>query len=92
MKLIFGNIVGDDSCGCYTGVAVDVGHQVTSVTPIYNGYTFYNSVQRIHLGGDDVTKQLQRVLMSERGFYSESSSDLEHLRIMKENCCFVADN
>ena len=71
---------------------MDVGHQVTTVTPIYNGYTFYNAVQRVHLGGDDVTKQLQKVLMSEKGFYSESSSDLEHLRVMKEQCCFVADN
>ncbi|KAG2389097.1 hypothetical protein C9374_014497 [Naegleria lovaniensis] len=80
------------SSGNYTGLSVDIGHNVTTLTPIYGGYTFYNAVKRVHLGGDDVTKQLKKLLMIEKGFYTESFGEHEAIRIMKENCCFVARN
>ena len=80
------------SSGRYSGVACDVGHDVTTITPIYNGYSFYNAIKRVHMGGNNITQQLEKLLMIEKGYYTESSSDHEVCRMIKEKCCMVLPN
>lgn len=49
-------------------------------------------MKRVHIGGDDITTHLKKLLMTEKGFYTESFGEHEEIRMMKEKCCFVARN
>jgi actin-related protein len=54
--------------GMCTGVVVDIGADVTTMNPVYDGYCDPASIVRLDLGGRDVTEELSR-LLTERGHY-----------------------
>jgi centractin len=41
-----------------TGLVVDCGDGVTHCSPVFEGFSISNAIQRIDLGGRDVTKHL----------------------------------
>jgi len=53
--------------GKTTGVVLDCGDGVCHCAPIYEGFSITNAVQRIDIGGRDVTYQLMNLLR--RGGY-----------------------
>eukprot|EP00012_Vannella_robusta_P008565 CAMPEP_0206206618 /NCGR_PEP_ID=MMETSP0166-20121206/15072_1 /ASSEMBLY_ACC=CAM_ASM_000260 /TAXON_ID=95228 /ORGANISM="Vannella robusta, Strain DIVA3 518/3/11/1/6" /LENGTH=369 /DNA_ID=CAMNT_0053627161 /DNA_START=40 /DNA_END=1146 /DNA_ORIENTATION=+ len=75
--------------GTTTGVALCSGAESTFVIPIYESIAVPHAIERIHLGGTDVTKYLVRIL-TERGYRFESSDDFEIARDIKEKLCTVA--
>lgn len=74
-----------------TGCVLDSGAGVTTVTPIYNGFALPEGVRRLDLGGDDVTRALERNLYKE-GYNLSKSSELEIVRSAKERLGRVRDN
>jgi len=48
--------------GHTTGLVLDAGDGCCHCTPVYEGYAINNAVQRIDIGGRDVTKHLQLLL------------------------------
>ncbi|MFX1537359.1 MAG: actin, cytoplasmic 2 [Promethearchaeota archaeon] len=72
--------------GRTTGVVVDVGGAVTTIVPIYEGFPITHAIDRIDLGGKEITEYLGR-LLRQRGYYL---THREILREIKEKNCYVA--
>ena len=73
-----------------TGIFCDIGHGVTQVAPIFNGYGLPCAAQRSHLGGADLDAYFRRLLFKEgRGF--ETSAELITVRKIKENGISCSD-
>jgi actin len=75
--------------GRTTGIVMDSGDGVTHVVPVYEGFTIAHAVLRHNLAGRDLTQYLANLLL-ERGVELKSSSELEIVRTIKEELCFVA--
>jgi centractin len=77
--------------GRTTGVVLDSGDGVTHVVPVYEGFALPHAVKRMDIAGRSVTNYLQ-ILLRRSGRVFTSSSELEVVRQIKENCCVVAFN
>ncbi len=72
-----------------TGVILDVGDGVTHVVPIFGGYVIAHAINRVNLGGRDITRFLVR-LLRDKDIYLTSSAEFEIVRDIKEKRCYVA--
>lgn len=77
------------STGRTTGTVVDSGDGVTSVVPVFEGFSVPGSIKRIDLAGRDITEGLQLELMRS-GYSLTSSSEFEIVRSLKERLASVA--
>ena len=69
-----------------TGVVVDVGEGVTTLFPVYDGFSITPHIQRVDLGGKEMTQYLQ-LLLRKSGYIFSTSSEMEVVREIKEACC-----
>lgn len=77
------------STGRTTGTVVDSGDGVTTVVPVFEGFSVAGSIRRINLAGRDITHQLQLELLR-TGYSLTTSSEFEIVRSMKERLCYVS--
>jgi actin len=77
------------STGCLSGIVMDCGHGVTYTYPVHEGRLVRHAIKRIHLGGNDVTKRLLTML-TEKGYYFETTEEYEIVREMKEKLCYAS--
>ena len=70
------------------GLVLDIGDQVAHASPVYEGHVIGHAVQRLELGGRDVSNALKTLLLIEGKSFS-SSGELEICREIKETHCFV---
>ena len=75
--------------GRLTGTVFESGDGVTHIVPVYDGFGLPHAIMRLNVAGRDITDYLSRIL-SDRGVYLKSSSELESVRKMKEELCYVA--
>ena len=68
---------------------LDIGDGVSHVVPIFEGYSLPHAVNRLDLAGSNLTDNLVTQL-STRGFSFSTSAEREIVRILKEECCYVA--
>jgi len=79
--------------GEFTGVVLDSGDGVTHTVPVYMGYEMPNSINRVDLGGRDLTNYMMK-LVSDHGPALHGSVGREIARKVKEAkefCYFAVD-
>ena len=72
--------------GRTTGVVIDSGASVTHTVPIFEGFAETHAIQRLDLGGCDITKYLEKIIV-ERGYSFPIRSEIACT--MKESLCYV---
>lgn len=78
--------------GSRTGLVVESGDGVSTVVPIYDDYVVPFAVQRLDLGGRDLTEYLARLLREERGYAFHTAAERRAAWEVKEQLCYVAEN
>merc|ERR1712187_486577 len=79
------------AAGLRTGVVVDSGHGVSYTLPVYEGYVVPHAVRRLDLGGDDLTQYMTKLLAARSGF-GFTGPEAGVASVVKEHCCFVAED
>ncbi|XP_038957227.1 actin, muscle isoform X5 [Rattus norvegicus] len=82
------------SCGFHifftnSRTTIESGDGMTYFVPIANGYPLHLSTTKVDTAGQDLTVYLMK-LLSDNGNMLETTADLEHVRDLKEKCCYVA--
>jgi len=73
--------------GRMTGCVVDSGHGLSSVVPICQGFAIPHAIQRIDIGGEEVTNYLEYLLRKSGSKLNNTSSEQEIVRKIKEKEC-----
>lgn len=68
---------------------VDCGDGVCHCSPVYEGFSINSAVQRIDLGGRDVTAHLMN-LLRRTGYIFHTTAEFEIVKKIKEKFCYVA--
>jgi len=76
--------------GKLTGLVVEIGNRM-QIVPVVFGYVLESYIIKQSKNVSDLTGLLAR-LMNERGYYFSTTKQLENVRILKENLCYVAEN
>ena len=77
------------AAGRTTGLVLDCGDGACRTVPVYEGYMFQDAVNRLEVGGRDVTEYLRK-LMTKRGISFTTTAEREICRDMKEKLGYVA--
>ncbi|XP_004638133.1 actin-like protein 7A [Octodon degus] len=76
------------SYGRTSGLVVEVGHGVSYVVPIYEGYPLPSITGRLDYAGSDLTAYLMHLLNNEGLHFTEDQMNI--VEDIKQKCCFVA--
>ena len=68
---------------------MDCGDGVCHCSPVFEGFSINSAVQRIDIGGRDITLQLQ-TLLRRAGYIFHTTSEFEIIKKIKEKYCYVA--
>ncbi|CRG93292.1 actin-related protein [Plasmodium gallinaceum] len=79
------------SCGKTNGTVLDCGDGVCHCVSIYEGYSITNTITRTDVAGRDITTYLG-YLLRKNGHLFNTSAEMEIVKNMKENCCYVSFN
>jgi len=79
------------SAGRTTGLVTDSGDGVTHTVPVFEGFSLPHAVEKMEIAGRVLTNYLQKLLL-ESGHNFTSAAELEIVREIKEELCFIAQN
>ena len=74
------------------GIVVELGGGFTQVVPMYQRMTQPNLVQKLEIGGNDLTQYLMQTITEDGVSLGNTSSEREIARDIKEKCGYVALN
>ncbi|KAH6893699.1 actin 1 [Coprinopsis sp. MPI-PUGE-AT-0042] len=75
--------------GRMTGLVVDSGQDVTTVVPVYEGFSVSHAVSRLDVGGRDLTDLLMKMLL-QRGYPFAMNTVRKVVEDIKCSICYVA--
>ena len=80
--------------GRTTGMVVDVGYQKSSCVPVYEGFILHHAIQKIDLGGSQLTNYLCKLInnSSENTVQFVNPAEISMINELKEKICLVADD
>merc|ERR1712223_2331567 len=76
--------------GRSTGLVVDSGDGVTHTVPVFEGFSVPHAVEKMEIAGRVLTTYLQKLLIESVAASFTSSAELEIVKQVKEELCFVA--
>ncbi|XP_008585419.1 PREDICTED: actin-like protein 7A [Galeopterus variegatus] len=76
------------SYGRTSGLVVEVGHGVSYVVPIYEGYPLPSITGRLDYAGSDLTAYLMTLMNNSGKYFTEDQMSI--VENIKKKCCFVA--
>mmetsp|Transcript_15911 Transcript_15911/g.34353 ORF Transcript_15911/g.34353 Transcript_15911/m.34353 type:complete len:377 (+) Transcript_15911:10-1140(+) len=74
--------------GKVSGCVVDIGHGKVDISSVNDGQINSSSVRRLPLGGEDLTRHLEK-LLHQKGTTLPSAHDVE---LLKEMCCQASES
>lgn len=89
MYLALDAILALFSMGRLTGLSLVSGDGLTSIVPIYEGYSIKYGIETLELAGSDLTQYLSKLTNQ---YDHKLSNHKEILRDLKETECYVAQN
>ncbi|KAH8872878.1 actin [Schistosoma japonicum] len=77
--------------GLTSGIVVDIGTEMSNITPVNNTLFIPNATRRQNFGGSHIT-ELFRYMLAEEHPGAATSMSREFVRLLKEKFCFISMN
>jgi actin-related protein len=77
------------SCGKTNGIVIDSGESLTNFVPIYEGFSFNQSIRQVNIGGKDLTDYLIKILINKR-FNIDNIQKKQIINQIKEKYCYCS--
>jgi len=79
------------SAGRTTGLVVDSGDGVSHTVPVFEGFSIPHAIKRMDIAGRRLTQFVQKLCQSQLGRDFTSSSEVQVVKSIKEQLCFVCE-
>lgn len=71
--------------GYSSGIVIDVGYLFTTITPINNGFCYYDKIQTISIGASDLEKFIKRSIIEENIILPSNKKKIKNTEVFSKN-------